>query len=197
MTNRKLNTRVLVIASSNTGKIEEFRQLLSKLSISVRSLPKGFAIQETGESFAENARLKAIAAANFCGEWALADDSGLSVDALKGAPGVYSARYAKTDEERISRVLREMASVESRLAHFNAALCIASPEGKILVEVEGRCEGSIVKTPRGNRGFGYDPIFEVFGTGNTFGEMSKEQKQKLSHRGIAFSLLLPALKKLL
>ena len=191
------SNRILVIASGNLGKIKEFKQLLSHFPVKVCSQPEGLEVDETGQSFIENARLKAFAASNATGEWSLADDSGLSVDALGGAPGVHSARYAKTDPERIGRLLEGMKLVDSRFAHFSAALCISAPNNKILIEVEGRCDGLIVQSPRGERGFGYDPIFEVLGTGLTFAEMKKEQKQNISHRGIAFSLLSPQLRKLL
>ncbi len=189
--------RVLIIASGNAGKIKEFKVLLAQFPLRILSQPKGFEVEETGESFIENARLKALAVANATSEWALADDSGLSVDALGGAPGVHSARYAINDSERIRRLLEEMKSVDCRLAHFSSALCIAAPNNEILIEVEGRCDGFIVKSPRGERGFGYDPIFEVSGMGLTFAEMTAEDKKKISHRGIAFTLLAPKLRRIL
>ena len=131
------------------------------------------------------------------GKWALSDDSGLSVYSLSGRPGVYSSRYANTDEERINRLLLELESVEDRRAFFSAALCLAAPDNNVLIEVEGRCEGLITKEPRGRNGFGYDPIFEVNTTGLTFAEMDKYQKLKIGHRGSAFSLLEPQLRNIL
>jgi len=187
----------LVIASCNLGKIKEFRQLLSSCSLKVIGQPEKLQIEETGKTFAENARLKAIAVAGLTGEWSLADDSGLSVRALHGRPGVFSARYARNDEERIQRLLREMEFVEDRYAFFSCALCIASPNQEILLEVEGKCEGAITKEPRGGGGFGYDPIFEVLNKGLTYAEMGREQKHSVSHRGRAFALLEPGIKKLL
>ncbi len=189
--------KVLVIASRNVGKIKEFRHFLSAFPLEVISQPDDISVEETGKSFSENARLKAVSVANATGEWSLADDSGLSVDALGGAPGIYSARYANNDQERINRLLRELQGIDNRSACFSAAICIASPGNEILLEVEGRCDGVITDAPRGENGFGYDPIFEVIQSGLTFGEMLKHQKKFFSHRGAAFSLLEPGLKKLL
>ena len=190
------NKPYLVIASGNLGKIKEFRQLLSYLPITVNGQPESVQVEETGQTFMENARLKALSVAHATRKWSLADDSGLSVDALFGAPGVHSARFASSDDERIRRLLREMEHVDVRSAHFISAICIASPKGEILLEVEGKCEGMITKEPRGNKGFGYDPIFEVLDTGLTFAEMEASDKQSFSHRGKAFKLLEPGLKKL-
>ena len=189
--------KALVIASGNAGKIREFQGLLQALPVSVRPQPEGLEVEETGSTFAANARLKAQAVAATTGEWALADDSGLSVDALDGAPGVHSARYAPTDPERIARLLKALDGSEQRQAHFCAALCIAAPDGSVLMEVEGRCDGLITASPRGEQGFGYDPIFEVAGTGRTFAEMPLAEKKQHGHRGRAFSLLEPQLRHLL
>ncbi|WP_115024919.1 RdgB/HAM1 family non-canonical purine NTP pyrophosphatase [Synechococcus sp. UW69] len=189
--------KALVIASGNAGKIREFQGLLQALPVSVRPQPEGLEVEETGSTFAANARLKAQAVAATTGEWALADDSGLSVDALDGAPGVHSARYAPTDPERIARLLKALNGSEQRQAHFCAALCIAAPDGSVLLEVEGRCDGLITASPRGEQGFGYDPIFEVAGTGRTFAEMPLAEKKQHGHRGRAFSLLEPQLRHLL
>ena len=189
--------KALVIASGNAGKIREFQGLLQALPVTVRPQPEGLEVEETGTTFAANARLKAQAVAATTGEWALADDSGLSVDALDGAPGVHSARYAPTDPERIARLLKALNGSEQRQAHFCAALCIAAPDGSVLLEVEGRCDGLITASPRGEQGFGYDPIFEVAGTGRTFAEMPLAEKKQHGHRGRAFSLLEPQLRHLL
>ena len=191
------NETSLVVASSNSGKVDEFRQLLFDFPITLLSQPEDFQIEETGKTFSENARLKALAVANITGEWSMADDSGLSVDALSGSPGVHSARYANSDEGRIHRLLKEMNGVTNRFAHFSCAICIASPDDEILLEVEGKCEGLITHEARGNNGFGYDPVFEVLDLGLTFAEMEIKDKQALSHRGKAFALLEPELKKLL
>ena len=148
--------RVLVIASGNQGKILEFQGLLNGLPLLVEPQPEGLDVEETGTTFAANARIKALAVAQATGHWALADDSGLSVSALHGAPGVHSARYAPTDPERIKKLLEALRPCHKRSAYFSAALCIAAPDGEVLVEVEGRCEGQITKAPRGDQGFGYD-----------------------------------------
>lgn len=189
--------RRLVIASGNQGKIREFKQLLSGLPIQVEAQPDGLDVDETGSTFRDNARIKAKVVARLTGAWALADDSGLSVDALAGAPGVHSARYAPTDQERIAKLLNALNCVADRSAHFCAALCIAAPGGELLLEVEGRCDGSIASEPRGDDGFGYDPVFEVTGTGRTFAEMTPNEKKKHGHRGRAFALLQPELDRLL
>ena len=189
--------KTLVIASGNAGKIREFQGLLQTLPVSVRAQPEGLEVEETGTTFAANARIKAQAVAAATGEWALADDSGLSVAALNGAPGVHSARYAPTDQERIARLLKALNGSDQRQAHFCAALCVAAPDGSILLEVEGRCDGLITAAPRGDQGFGYDPIFEVEGTNRTFAEMSLQEKKAHGHRGRAFTLLEPQLRLLL
>ena len=189
--------KTLVIASGNAGKIREFEGLLKALPVNVRPQPEGLEVEETGTTFAANARLKAIAVARATGEWALADDSGLSVDALDGAPGVHSARYAPTDPERIARLLTALNGSSQRKAHFCAALCIAAPDGRVLLEVEGRCQGQITRTARGEQGFGYDPIFEVEGTELTFAEMPLAEKKQHGHRGRAFAALEPQLRELL
>ena len=192
-----MSARTLVIASGNAGKIREFAGLLEHLPLTVQPQPEGMEVEETGLTFAENARIKARAVATATGHWALADDSGLSVEALDGAPGVYSARYADSDPARIARLLQELGTTDNRGAYFSAALCIAAPDGSVLVEVEGRCDGLITTAPRGAEGFGYDPIFEVLGTGQTFAEMNRESKQSHGHRGRAFTLLEPKLHQLL
>ena len=181
--------RTLVIASGNAGKIQEFRGLLKHLPLDVVAQPEGIEVEESGATFAANARLKAVAVAAATGAWALADDSGLSVDALGGAPGVLSARYAPTDPERIAKLLAAMDGRQNREAQFRAALCVAAPDGSVLLEVEGCCQGQITQEPRGDGGFGYDPIFEVRGTGQTFAEMQPGEKKRYGHRGRAFAVL--------
>ena len=188
---------MLVIASGNAGKVREFRSLLAHLPVELQSQPEGLEVEETGTTFAANARIKAVEVARRSGQWALADDSGLSVNALGGAPGVHSARYAPSDPERIARLLKALGDQQERTARFCAALCVAAPDGSVLLEVEGRCEGRITEAARGEQGFGYDPIFEVDGTGRTFAEMSLKEKKSHGHRGRAFTLLEPQLRQLL
>ncbi|MCX5949212.1 MAG: RdgB/HAM1 family non-canonical purine NTP pyrophosphatase [Cyanobacteria bacterium] len=189
----------LVIASGNAGKVREFAHLLAALPLEIRPQPEGLEVEETGSTFAENARLKATAVALATGCWALADDSGLAVDAMGGAPGVHSARYAASDPERIARLLRELAAARGpeRRAQFSAALAVADPSGAIVLEVEGHCPGLILEAPRGSGGFGYDPVFLVPETGLTFAEMDKATKGRIGHRGRAFALLEPGLRELL
>jgi len=199
--------KVLVIASGNAGKVREFSHLLAALDLEIRPQPPGLEVDETGNTFAENARLKASAVAKATGHWALADDSGLCVDALGGAPGVHSARYAESDQARIARLLAELAAANgstdpdqsegNRRAQFVAALAVADPSGVIQLEVEGHCPGEILTGPRGEGGFGYDPVFYVPETGQTFAEMAKELKGRIGHRGRAFELLQPQLRALL
>ncbi|WP_413679123.1 RdgB/HAM1 family non-canonical purine NTP pyrophosphatase [Prochlorococcus sp. MIT 0916] len=186
----------LVIASGNEGKIQEFKKLLADFPFDLLTQPVGFEIEETGKTFMENARIKAIAVSKATGQLSLADDSGLSVEALGGAPGIYSARYARSDKERIEKLLAELKPFSNRKAKFECALCITSGE-KVLIEVSGFCEGLITFFPKGENGFGYDPIFEVSGLGETFAEMEHEKKKQISHRGSAFKLLRPKLKKLM
>jgi XTP/dITP diphosphohydrolase len=198
---------VLVIASGNAGKVSEFSHLLRSLPVTVRPQPEGMEVEETGATFLENARLKAQAVARASGCWALADDSGLEVTALDGAPGVHSARYAGSDAARIARLLRELEQAnrqrtarglsEDRTARFCAALAVADAEGRIRVEVEGHCGGRILQEPRGSGGFGYDPVFHVPGVELTFAEMDKDLKGRIGHRGQAFALLEPRLRELL
>ena len=199
--------RVLVIASGNAGKVREFSHLLAALDLEIRPQPPGLEVDETGSTFAENARLKASAVAKATGHWALADDSGLCVEALGGAPGVHSARYAESDQARITRLLAELAAANgsnnpepgqgNRRAQFVAALAVADPSGAIQLEVEGHCPGEILTGPRGVGGFGYDPVFYVPEAGQTFAEMAKELKGRIGHRGRAFALLQPQLRALL
>jgi XTP/dITP diphosphohydrolase len=196
----------LVIATGNAGKVREFAALLADLPLQVRPQPEGLEVEETGTTFAENARLKAQTVALACGCWALADDSGLAVDALGGAPGVFSARYAASDAARIARLLAELAAADARRqaqglppdrhARFSAALALADPSGTLRLEVEGHCPGVILEAPRGEGGFGYDPVFLVPELNLSFAEMDKATKARVGHRGRAFALLAPRLREL-
>ena len=152
----------LVIASGNKGKIGEFKKLLDDFPFDLLTQPVGFEIEETGNTFMENARIKAIAVSQLTGNLSLADDSGLSVEALGGAPGIYSSRYASSDKQRIEKLLAELKPFLNRKAKFECALCIASGE-KVLIEVSGFCEGLITFSPKPPNALGYDPIFELSG----------------------------------
>jgi XTP/dITP diphosphohydrolase len=187
----------LVIATNNPGKLREFRALLDGCGfelVTPGELGVHFNPEETGATFEENARLKAVEAARITGLPALADDSGLEVDALDGRPGVFSARYAGSgrtdpslsDEDRVRIVLHEMAGVpdERRSARFRAVIAVATPEGDVRT-VDGAFEGRLAHEPRGERGFGYDPIFFVPGEGMTSAQLDPERKNGMSHRGKA------------
>lgn len=188
--------RKLVVATGNPGKLREIQEYLTDLPWQLELKPTDLDIEETGTTFIANARLKASEVAKALGEWAIADDSGLAVDALDGSPGIHSARYGKTDEERINRLLTELADKTNRQATFICAVAIASPDGKIALETEGICPGEILHSPRGDGGFGYDPIFYVPSQQQTFAEMSGKTKAQISHRGVAFEQLMPKLQEL-
>ena len=184
--------RPIVLATGNEGKITEIRKMLSSFTEKIKSL-KDFgpipAVVEDGDTFEENAFKKAHFTSKVLGFPALADDSGLMVEALEGAPGVHSARYAgeeATDQERNLKLLRAMEGVEDRKAVFVCLIAIAVPRGPSLV-YEGRCEGLITHKPKGENGFGYDPLFYYPPLKKTFAEMSLEEKNKISHRGKALA----------
>lgn len=201
-------TDLVVIATHNPGKLGEMRGLLAPYGIATQSagelgLPGP---EETGTTFAENARIKAVAAARASGKPAIADDSGLVVEALGGEPGIHSARWAGPDNDfrtamnRIQTLLIERGAKtpEQRQAHFIAALCLAWPDGHV-EDFEGRVDGVAVWPPRGDKGFGYDPLFRPDGFDITFGQMSADEKhglppqgRGLSHRARAFMKLAEA-----
>jgi len=195
-------TGQLVIATHNPGKLAEMRELLAPHGVEAVSAGDLGLVEpeETGASFAANARIKAIAAARTANLPAFSDDSGLVVDALDGAPGIHSARWAGPSKDfnaamsRIERLLAERSATQpsQRTAHFVSALCVAWPDGH-LEEVEARVDGTLVWPPRGSAGFGYDPMFLPDGHDRTFGEMSRIEKhglpplgKGLSHRARAF-----------
>jgi XTP/dITP diphosphohydrolase len=187
---------LLVVATQNPGKLKELQHHLSDLPWELMLMPSHLEIEETGQTFLENASLKASQVAQQMGQWAIADDSGLMVDALQGSPGVYSARYGTGDTDRISRLLRELGDTSRRTAQFVCAIAIARPDGEIACHSEGICPGEILYRPQGSGGFGYDPVFYVPAANLSFAEMSKDQKRQVSHRGKAIATLLPQLKQL-
>ena len=183
----------LVLASDNKNKLREFRALFESFDVElVSKAESGFTeeVEETGETFAENARIKAEAVMRATGLAAIADDSGLCVDALGGAPGVHSARYtgnhADSDKDRYELLLRNLGERGDRTARFVCSLCCAFPNGDILT-AEGTCEGSILRAPRGEGGFGYDPVFRPDGFDCSMAELSMEEKNAISHRGKALA----------
>ena len=183
---------LLILATTNTNKVKEFQEILKDFPIEIRSLadfgPLPEAIED-GETFDDNAYKKAIHTAKILGFPAIADDSGLVVEALDGAPGVYSARYAgenATDKENVDKLLKDMQGIKNRRAAFHCVLSIAVPSGPALT-YEGRCEGTLLEERRGETGFGYDPIFYFEDLGKTFAECTMEEKNKVSHRGKALA----------
>ena len=179
-----------VLATHNPGKLREMSDILSKFGIQVVSpadVGVTVDVEETGTTFAENAMLKAKAICEASGLPAIADDSGLCVDALNGGPGVYSARYGggKLDDRgRYMLLLNSMRGQTTRAAHFACAIACAFPGGDTLT-AEGRCDGAIAFAPMGTGGFGYDPVFLVPEKGKTFGQLTAEEKSEISHRGKA------------
>lgn len=189
----------LLFATRNVGKVRELQQMVGARIevVSLQAFPEVAEVEETGTTFEENARLKALSYARATGLAALADDSGLCVEALDGRPGVYSARYVEgSDEDRVQALLREVAQVptERRGARFVCALCLAFPDGQAWA-TEGVLEGRLTTAPRGEGGFGYDPIFEL-PNGKTTAELTREEKAVLSHRGQAFGAMWPRLEML-
>ncbi len=200
-THRKFVGKRLIVASHNQGKVREIGELLEPFGIETVSagtldLPEP---EESGVTFKENAELKALAASTAAGEIALADDSGLAVDALGGEPGIYSARWAGPSKDfglAMAKVNERLAETkaetpEQRCAHFVCALSLAWPDGHVET-FEGKVFGELVWPPRGERGFGYDPVFQPDGHDLTFGEMEPGAKHAMSHRADAFSQLVSA-----
>lgn len=191
-----MNSKLLVVATGNPGKLREMQAYLSDRDWELVLKPDELEIEETGDTFIANACLKASQVAKATGNWAIADDSGLEVAALNGAPGIYSARYGKDDSDRISRLLQELGDTANRQAQFICAVAIASSDGAIILQEVGVCPGEILFTPQGTGGFGYDPIFYVPSQQMTFAQMPPQLKHQISHRGKAFQALLPKLQKL-
>jgi len=201
----------LLLASNNAKKRTELEVLLGPLGVEV-AVPADFGglpdVEEDADTFAGNAAKKAVAAARRTGAWALADDSGLVVDALDGAPGVHSARYGGEhgdDAGNNAKLLAALADVphEQRTAHFACALCLADPEGNVQLELEGRVNGHVLEAPRGESGFGYDPLFlfteegQAVAPGRSFAELSLDDKSLVSHRGRALRQLAARLNDIL
>jgi XTP/dITP diphosphohydrolase len=190
----------LLFATRNPGKLRELRDLVGS-GLEIQSLddyPHLPEVAETGETFEQNAQLKALAYARSTGVATVADDSGLCVEALGGRPGVLSARYAPgPDAARIEKLLREMSDVpeQRRAAAFRCALCLAFPDGWSVTET-GDCHGLIARSPRGSNGFGYDPLFILPELGRTMAELAPEEKARISHRARAWARMRPHLERL-
>jgi len=195
---------LLVLGTSNRGKGRELAGLLAEVKLELLTLadfPDAIDVVEDGETFADNARLKATQQARHLDRWVLAEDSGLMVDALDGAPGVYSARYSgpnATDESNNGRLLAQLGQtpLEKRTAQYVCHVTLCDPSGAIRAETESFCPGRILFEPEGSHGFGYDPLFEVVEYGRSFGVLGPEVKARLSHRAKAARQLIPALVEL-
>lgn len=195
----------VVVASRNRKKCGEIADLLSPHGItllSIQDFPEAPEVEEDGTTFAENAAKKASQTATALGRWAIGEDSGLSVDALGGRPGIYSARYSgpgATDDSNNQKLQEELANVpaERRGAGYTCSVALSDPTGAIRLRTEAHCRGRIITAPRGTNGFGYDPYFLIREYHRTFGELSGTVKQHISHRARAFERFIPELVKLL
>ena len=193
----------MILASNNAHKVTEFQAILADFgeqTIPQREAGCDFEVEETGTTFEENAYLKAIAVTRATGQPAIADDSGLEVDALGGEPGVYSARYTgnheDTDEDRNNYLLKKLGDtpMEQRTARFVSCICLTFPNGDVL-RARGTMEGKILFAARGQNGFGYDPLFQTDGYDRSNGELSPEEKNAISHRGKALRKIKDELEK--
>jgi len=178
----------IVVGTSNPHKIHELNEIIKGSNVEFEPVKSdNFNPDETGANFLENACIKACEAAKVSkkGKYFMADDSGLCVDYLDGAPGIYSARYSDTNEHRIEKLLDALKEDTKRNAHFTCALCLTDKEGKTIHTVQKNVEGRIAYSKKGENGFGYDPVFVVDGMGRTMAELSEEEKNSISHRGKA------------
>ncbi len=197
-------SRVLVLGTRNPKKLGELVELLAPQGFVLKTLadfPAAIEVAETGDSFAANAALKATVQAQHLGQWVLGEDSGLAVDALGGAPGIYSARFSgegATDEKNNRLLLEKLGhvSLENRTAHYVCSAALSDPSGRVRATSEGLCRGRILLAPAGSGGFGYDPLFEIVECHRTFGELAPAVKGVLSHRSRALRLLVPQLVEL-
>ena len=188
-----IQLKSLLLGTTNRKKILELRPVLAPLGftlVDLSSMENPIEVDETGQTFIENARLKAALQAKHYGLYTLGEDSGLCVPALGGQPGVYSARYAGMgagDEANNDKLLKEMVGLhgDQRAAYYVSTMCLATPEGEFIIEAEGQCWGRILESRRGTGGFGYDPLFEIVELRQTFAELELDVKNALSHRGKA------------
>jgi XTP/dITP diphosphohydrolase len=195
----------LVLGTRNQGKVAELRGLFAPLPLAISSLadfPDSLAVEETGDSFAANAALKAAEQARHLNAWVLGEDSGIVVDVLAGAPGIFSARYAgpdATDAQNNARLLMELGDTppERRTAHYVCQLALSDPLGNVRASCGAVCHGRIRFEPAGSAGFGYDPLFEIVEYHRTFGQLGQSVKAALSHRARAVETLIPQLRELI
>ena len=177
----------IIAATHNQHKLEEYRELLDGQDLEIVSLndyPEYAEPEENGKTFEENANIKALSGTNYCDILTFADDSGLEVEALDNAPGIYSSRYAENDPARIARILKELDGKENRRARFVCVISIAFNK-EIVASFRGEVYGKIIDEPRGTNGFGYDPVFVPDGFDKSFAELSQKEKNKISHRANA------------
>lgn len=175
----------IVLGTNNPHKLEEMNEIGKDFGIEFILPPKKFEADETGTTFEENSLIKAKAAQKISNMMTLADDSGLCVEALNGAPGLYSSRYAGTQQEKIAKLLKELENETNRKAKFVCCMTLLDKDGELLFQTIGECHGEIIKEAKGINGFGYDPIFLVEGTDLTMAEMSEDEKNQISHRSVA------------
>ncbi|MGC6482127.1 MAG: non-canonical purine NTP pyrophosphatase [Synechococcus sp.] len=185
---------VLTIASGNPHKVAEIERMLGPLPVEVQRQPDDLDVEETGSTYLDNARLKAVAAARRTGTWALADDSGLEVDALDGAPGLFTARFAPTDGEKIARLIEALRDDPYRTACFKSAMVLCTPEGECIEEAEGICWGELLKAPA-YAGAGIESLFWVREAQCTYGQLNENQLARLGSRGKAARALAPQLRR--
>lgn len=199
-----MTTHTIVLASRNKKKTQEVSEILAPYGfrvIPVTELPHVSEVDEDGRTFAENAAKKASQVAKELGQWVIGEDSGLMVDALKGAPGIYSARYSgpeATDESNNAKLLTELSGIpqERRGAGYVCSVALSNPQGEIRIAVEGTCRGRILTEASGSGGFGYDPYFLIPEYHRTFGDLSSVVKHRISHRAKAFARFAPMLLKI-
>tara|TARA_Y100001968_G_scaffold331593_1_gene386764 strand:+ start:168 stop:755 length:588 start_codon:yes stop_codon:yes gene_type:complete len=189
-----LNRPLITIASGNSKKVSEIQAMLGPLPIEVQKQPSQLKVKETGSTYLENALLKAKAAAKITNTWTIADDSGLEVDALNGAPGIYSARFAESNEAKIAKLLEYLKDTLYRSARFCSVIVLCNREGNLIKSAEGICWGELLQEPAYSNGE-FESLFWVREAKCTYGEMSQEQLSKLGSRGKAARSLAPFLKK--
>lgn len=180
----------IIIATSNPHKLNEMNDINTFEDIVFDIIKGEFEPDENGQTFLENAIIKAKEGARITNQYCIADDSGLCVDFLNGMPGLYSARYEETREKRIQKLLNELKGVKERSAHFICTMALVSPSGEVLHTTEGRVNGIIIDELKGLNGFGYDPVFFIPEYNQTMAEMSEEEKNKISHRANALKPML-------
>ena len=185
----------IVLATQNKNKLKEMQAIFKDFDIKIISTPEGFDPIEDGETFFDNSLIKAKAASELMNLPALADDSGLQIEALGGEPGVYSARWAQTNDERIEKAITSLKDTENRNAQFVCTMTLTNTNGELLHTTTGICKGKILEERKGTNGFGYDPIFWIPELNKTMAELTMDEKNNISHRSIALKAMLEFLTK--